>query len=191
MSGDSSASWSYITEILTTNAQYIDYVDFYSHNDMDMMEIGNGDLTIEEQRTHFAAWCFMKSPILLGTNLSNLNSTQLAIVTNPELLAFHQDATIGTPAKPFTPTSGSTATASPPEFYAGASSKGVHVFMVNTASNAATMNFTFSLVPGLAAGTGSYVVHDMWAGADLGTFSGSYSTSVAAHDTVAFLVTPA
>lgn len=34
------------------------------------MEIGNGDLTIQEQRTHFAAWCFMKSPILLGTDVS-------------------------------------------------------------------------------------------------------------------------
>lgn len=82
-------------------------------------------------------------------------------------------------------------TASPPEFYAGASSKGVHVFIINTASSTATMSFSFTLVPGLAAGAGSYVVHDMWAGKDLGTFSGSYSTSVAAHDTVAFLVTPA
>ena len=30
---------------------------------------GNGNLTIEEQRTHFAAWVFMKSPILLGTDV--------------------------------------------------------------------------------------------------------------------------
>ncbi len=55
---------------MTQNAQYLSYVDFFSHNDMDMMEIGNGDLTIEEQRTHFAAWIFMKSPILLGTEVS-------------------------------------------------------------------------------------------------------------------------
>lgn len=26
---------------------------------------GNGALTIQEQRTHFAAWAFLKSPILL------------------------------------------------------------------------------------------------------------------------------
>ena len=37
----------------------------------DMMEIGNGDLTIQEQRTHFAAWAFLKSPILLGTNVGH------------------------------------------------------------------------------------------------------------------------
>lgn len=52
------------------------------------------------------------------------------------------------------------------------------------------MGFTFSLVPGLGAGS-KYVVHDMWADKDLGTFSGSYTTSIAAHDTAAFLLTPA
>ncbi|KAJ7045467.1 glycoside hydrolase superfamily [Mycena alexandri] len=72
------------------------------HGDMDMMEIGNGGLTIQEQRTHFAAWIMLKSPLLLGTDLSLLNSTQLAIITNPELLAFHQDLTIGPPPAPFT-----------------------------------------------------------------------------------------
>jgi alpha-galactosidase len=43
---------------------------------MDMMEIGNGDLTTEEQRTHFAAWAFLKSPILLGTDVSIILGTQ-------------------------------------------------------------------------------------------------------------------
>ncbi|KIP11591.1 glycoside hydrolase family 27 protein [Phlebiopsis gigantea 11061_1 CR5-6] len=188
MSGDAGATWSYITEIITDNAQYLDYVDFYAHNDMDMMEIGNGDLTIEEQRTHFAAWAFMKSPILLGTDLSLLNSTQIAIVTNAELLAFHQDSTIGAPAKVFTPTADAPTT-STPEYFAGTSSKGVHVFVINTSTTAATKTFDFSLVPGLTGS--SFVVHDMWAEKDLGTFTGSYSTSVAAHDTVAFLIMPA
>ncbi|KAM5540296.1 hypothetical protein V8D89_006115 [Ganoderma adspersum] len=188
MSGDSSASWSYITSIITTNVQHLDSIDFYSHNDMDMMEIGNGALTIQEQRTHFAAWVFLKSPILLGTDLSLLNSTQLDIITNPELLAFHQDATIGTPAAPFTPTAGAT-TPSPPEFYAGTSSKGTHVFVINTNSTALTKTFDFANVPGL--GSGSFVVHDMWTGKDLGTFTTSYSTTVDTHDTAALFIKPA
>ena len=62
--------------IMQTNIQFLDYVGFYSHNDMDMMEIGNGHLSIAEQRTHFAVWAFMKSPILLGTDVS----TRLAFV---------------------------------------------------------------------------------------------------------------
>ncbi|OCH95116.1 glycoside hydrolase [Obba rivulosa] len=191
MSGDSTASWSYITSIISTNAQYLSYVDFWAHNDMDMMEIGNGNLTIEEQRTHFAAWCFLKSPILLGTDLSLLSAEQIAIITNTELLAFHQDDTIGTPAMPFTPAP-SAPTVSPPEFYAGPSSAGTHVFIINTSGSTASMSFDFANVPGLAGGgAGSFVVHDMWAGSDLGTFSGSYSASIESHDTAAFLITPA
>lgn len=37
MSGDSSATWSYITSIINQNVNYLDYIDFYAHNDMDMM----------------------------------------------------------------------------------------------------------------------------------------------------------
>lgn len=70
MDYDSTPSWSYITQIMTKNAQYLDAVTFYAHNDMDMMEIGNGNFTVEEERTHFATWALMKSPILLGTDVS-------------------------------------------------------------------------------------------------------------------------
>lgn len=56
---------------MRTNVEHLNFVDFFAHNDMDMMEIGNGkgNLTIQEERTHFAVWAFMKSPILLGTDV--------------------------------------------------------------------------------------------------------------------------
>jgi len=190
MSGDSSPTWSYIMNIININVAHLDTINFFGHNDMDMMEIGNGNLTIQEERTHFAAWSFFKSPILLGTDLGQLSTDEVAIVTNKELLAFHQDANIGTPAKPFTAFSGAPTT-SPPEFYSGLSSKGTHVFIINTGSSTATKKFTFSNVPGLGT-SGSFKVHDMWTGKDLsGTFTAgsSFSTSVAAHDTVAYLIT--
>jgi len=122
--------------------------------------------------------------------LSKLSTTQLAIIKNTELLAFHQDATIGTPATPFKATS-SAPTTSPPEYYSGASSKGTHVFIINTSSSAATKTFTLSNVPGLGT-SGTWKVHDMWTGTDLsGTYaaSASFSVSVAAHDTAAYLLT--
>jgi len=67
--------------------------------------------------------------------------------------------------------------------------KGIHVFIINTSSSTATKTITFANVTGL--GSGSFKVHDMWAEADVGTFSGSYSASLAAHDTGAWLITPA
>ncbi|KAF4593379.1 hypothetical protein EYR38_009093 [Pleurotus pulmonarius] len=166
-------TWSYITSIININIAHLSSINFFAHNDMDMMEIGNGALTIQEQRTHFAAWIMLKSPILLGTDLDKLNSTQLAIIKNKDLLAFHQDDAVGTPAAPFTARSGAPVT-SPPEFYSGKSSKGTHVFIINTSTSRA------------------FKVHDMWTGQDLsGTYSSSFSTNIAAHDTAAFLITPA
>ncbi|KAI0318871.1 glycoside hydrolase superfamily [Amylostereum chailletii] len=184
MSGDAGATWSYITSIMTTNVAHLSSVDFYAHNDMDMMEIGNGDFTPEEERTHFAVWAFMKSPILLGTDLSQLSADQVAIITNAELLAFSQDTTVGAPATPF-----GSSTASPPQFYSGASAKGTHIFVVNTNDATTTFDVAFADVPGL--GSGSFALHDMWAGNDLGSFNGSWSVTLDAHDTAAVLVTPA
>ena len=108
-----------------------------------------------------------------------------------QLLAFHQDPVIGTPASPFTPTA-SAPTTSTPEYFVGRSSKGTHVFVINTADNAATKAFNFANVKGLArSGRGSFRVHDMWTGKDVGRFSGNYTFSLAAHDTASFFISPA
>ncbi|KAL0638315.1 hypothetical protein Q9L58_002617 [Maublancomyces gigas] len=182
MTGDSSSTWTYIQSAVTNNAKYLNYVGFYGHNDMDMMEIGNGDLTLTEARTHFAAWAFMKSPILLGTDLSALTTDELAVIKNTELLAFHQDATYGAAAKQYK-------TTNPPEYYSGQSTKGIHVFIINFTGAASTRTVTFSEVAGLSAGV-SYKVYNMWTKTDVGTFTNSYSASVASHDTMAVLITP-
>lgn len=116
----------------------------------------------------------------------------MAIITNPELLAFHQDTTVGTPALPFTPFA-SAPTTSPPEYYSGASSKGTHVFIINTSSGPATKQFTFSNVPGLGT-SGAFKVHDMWTGSDLSgdySVSSNFSVTVDAHDIKAYLILPA
>ncbi|KAF4607571.1 hypothetical protein EYR38_001643 [Pleurotus pulmonarius] len=183
--------WSFVKSFIETNVAHLSKTDFFGHNDMDMMEIGNGDLDLPEQRTHFAAWAFLKSPILLGTDLSALSSEQVNIIKNKELLAFNQDAMVGTPALPFIPYSGA-AMASPPEYYAGRSSKGVHVFVINTSSYKRTMQFSIANVPDLLPAA-DYRIHDMWTGADQLTTYTRNSTVVvtlAAHDTAAYLIDP-
>jgi len=93
---------------------------------------------------------------------------------------------------PFTAFSGAPIT-SPPEYYAGTSSKGIHVFIINTCSSTAYKKFVLSNVPGLGA-SGNFKIHDMWTSSDLsGTFStnSTITVSVQAHDTVAYLITRA
>ncbi|KAG8869521.1 hypothetical protein FRB98_002428 [Tulasnella sp. 332] len=181
LTGDSSSSWSFVTSAITTAASVATYTNFYGHGDMDMMEIGNGGLSSSEERTHFAAWSFLKSPIILGTNLTNLSPAQISVITNSELLAFSQDTTYGAPALQYD-------TTNPPTYFSGSSSAGQHAFGVNYVNSTASLTFTFSAIPQLANKT-SWLVHDMWAKKDIGTFSGSYTASVAGHDTAALRFT--
>ena len=115
--------------------------------------------------------------------MSKLSSEELEIIKNKELLAFSQDEKVADPAQPF-----SSDTSSPPQFYSGKSSRGVHVFVMNLGTNLSTMSFNFGDVDGLEEGN-SYLVHDMWTGEDVGRFSESFTTTLASHDTAALLLT--
>lgn len=76
-------------------------------NDPDMLEVGNGKLTENENKAHFSLWCMMASPLMLGNDIrkfvdGNNNAVEgnatLKIVTNKALIAIDQD-TLGKPAK--------------------------------------------------------------------------------------------
>ncbi|KLO14275.1 glycoside hydrolase [Schizopora paradoxa] len=187
--GDSRPVWDYIMTATRVNVEILDYVDFYSHNDMDMMEIGNGNLTIQEQRTHFAIWAFMKSPILIGTDMNKLSEEQLKIITNEQLLAFSQDETFGKPAKPFYNIA-DPAMRSPPEYYAGESSKGMHVFIINTGDERSRKSVDLASVPGLSGLR--FEVFDMWTNEKLDVVEGreTFEIELDSHDTAALFVAP-
>ena len=59
-------------------------------NDLDMMQIGNG-LSPEEERTHFAMWCMMSTPLMIGCDLTKIPEETLALLKNEELIALDQD----------------------------------------------------------------------------------------------------
>ena len=50
------------------------------YNDADELEIGNGHLTLAEQRSHFALWCLIKSPLIIGTDVRALPAASLVRV---------------------------------------------------------------------------------------------------------------
>ena len=63
-------------------------------NDLDSLEIGNGDqvgLTADQRRSHMTLWAMAASPLLLGTDLTALNATDKAMLTNDRLIAVNQD----------------------------------------------------------------------------------------------------
>jgi alpha-galactosidase len=60
-------------------------------NDPDMLEVGNGGMTNTEYVTHFSLWALAKAPLLIGCDVTNLDSATLAILTNAEVIAVSQD----------------------------------------------------------------------------------------------------
>ena len=63
-----------------------------------MLEVGNGKLTRNQNRSHFALWCMMCAPLILGNDLRSISDEVLNIVTNKNLIAVNQDA-LGVQAK--------------------------------------------------------------------------------------------
>ena len=55
------------------------------------MQVGVGALTFQEMRAHFALWALLKSPLMLGADLSTLSVDQLKLVSNREIIAVNQD----------------------------------------------------------------------------------------------------
>lgn len=60
-------------------------------NDPDMLEVGNGSLTMAENRSHFTLWCMMAAPLLLGNDLTTMSDEVLQIFINKDVIAIDQD----------------------------------------------------------------------------------------------------
>ncbi|KAL5356449.1 glycoside hydrolase superfamily [Aspergillus floccosus] len=59
--------------------------------DMDMLEVGVGDMTLYMQQTHFAFWSALKSPLIIGADLRTLSNESLSVLTNRDIIALNQD----------------------------------------------------------------------------------------------------
>ncbi len=44
-----------------------------------------------EYYAHFALWCALKSPLIIGCDLNNISNQALEILGNEELIAVNQD----------------------------------------------------------------------------------------------------
>ncbi|KAH9848316.1 glycoside hydrolase family 27 protein [Lenzites betulinus] len=189
--GDISPDWGSIANIINQNSFIAWASDFYGHNDMDILEIGNGDLTHDEAKTHFTAWALMKSPLLIGTDLSTITDDDLAILKNEEILAISQDPVVGTSVTPFrwgiNPDWVSNST-HPAQYWSGESQNGTVFMLINTLDSPADMFFSLTESPWIRAGR-QYSVRDLWTHTDNGTAVRNFTAhAVPAHGVVALLL---
>jgi alpha-galactosidase len=56
-----------------------------------MLEVGNGRLSLGENRAHFSMWAMLAAPLLAGNDLHSMKPEISAILTNRDVIAIDQD----------------------------------------------------------------------------------------------------
>jgi alpha-galactosidase len=90
--GDIDPHWDRIYAIASQQSGLEKYAGPGHWNDPDMLEVGNGKLSLAENRTHFSWWAMLAAPLLAGNDLPNMKPAINAILTNKEVIAIDQDA---------------------------------------------------------------------------------------------------
>lgn len=98
--GDIQANWTSVSLIYEHNVRLAEYAAVGGWNDPDMLEVGNGNLTHEENKSHFSLWCMMNAPLILGNDVRKFikadgtvdtDSKVYQILTNKQMIAINQD----------------------------------------------------------------------------------------------------
>jgi alpha-galactosidase len=144
-------------------------------NDPDMLEVGNGGMTATEYQTHFSLWCITAAPLITGNDLSTMSAQTEAILTNAEAIAVDQDPA----GEQGIPTAGSTLQVWCKPLGTDFTNKAVALF--NNTNTTQSITVTWTNI-GLQAGAAT--VRDLWAHANLGIFTNSFTTNVPSHGTV-------
>ena len=88
---DIQANWDRVSANLNEQAGLAPFAGPGHWNDPDMLEVGNGKLTMAENRSHFSLWAILAAPLIAGNDLSNMTAEVRAILTNRDVIAIDQD----------------------------------------------------------------------------------------------------
>ncbi len=164
-----------IDQIIDENEETADWAGPGHWNDPDMLEVGNG-LPYHEDVAHFSLWAIMAAPLIAGNDLRTMSDQVRSILGNEEVIAVNQDPAgfQGTRVvdngdlevwmKPLCRREG-------PE---------KAVALLNRSGSTARISVSFEEI-GMS---GPANVRDLWAHADLGEHTDSFSAEVPSHGVV-------
>ena len=84
------SSWG-VMKILDMQKDMRQYAGPGHWNDPDMLEVGNGGMTENEDRAHFSMWCMLAAPLMAGNDLKKMSQQTHNILTNGNAIAINQD----------------------------------------------------------------------------------------------------
>ncbi|KAJ3479183.1 hypothetical protein NLI96_g9237 [Meripilus lineatus] len=168
-------------------------------NDLDMLEIGNGGMTYDEYVSHFTFWSILKSPLILGNDITNMSPETLEIITNKAIIDINQDPA----ASPATRRWKRSVPGGDLSLWSGSLVNYRFIFaLLNTSPKSQTVDIDFTDVfvdQGTVYQHQPYALSDLWQkdasgnwGKPLGTFQGSLSKVViGSHQTKIWMAVPA
>ena len=164
--------WSHVSARFNQAASWAPYGGPGGFNDYDSIEVGNGSndgLTLDERKTQMSLWALAASPFILGTDITNLDPTDLTLLKNTDVLAVDQDAIDATRLS----NSGGK------QIFTKREPNGDEIVGLFNTNGAAQLVSTSTSELGLPGGT-DYFVKDLWTHQTTET-AGNIATSVPAH----------
>ncbi|GAA2513007.1 glycoside hydrolase family 27 protein [Winogradskya humida] len=166
-----------VKNIVDVNVPLAGYARPGGFNDPDMMEVGRGTLSDAEQRSHFALWAVMASPLIAGNDIRSMSSATQTILKNTRLIAINQD-TLGLQASSIVADGNQRVLAK------RLANDDVAVALFNQSGSTRTISTTAAAI---GKSGSSFTLVDAWTGATT-TTSGTISASVPSHATVVYRV---
>ena len=171
-------SW---TSILDRQVGLESYAGPGGWNDPDMLEVGNGGMTLVEYRAHFSLWAILAAPLMAGNDLRSMTPEIRDILTNREVIAVDQDP-LGRQGRKVRDDGDV-------EVWAKELADGSRaVALLNRGESAIAIAVAWPEIgytEGLRAS-----VRDLWTHRDIGQVRGSYTAEVPAHGVVLVRITP-
>ena len=182
--GDISANFDRMSLIGRSQAGLAKFAGPGHWNDPDMLEVGNGKLTLDENMTHMTLWAMLAAPLIAGNNLTEMKPEIAAILMNKEAIAIDQD--------PLGRQGDRIYAEGPVEIWAkplknGAGHKSAAVAIFNFGETASEMRGTGLHLK--EAGLPAHVTaRDVWAAKDLGRIGDDTKFTVPRHGVVLLVV---
>jgi alpha-galactosidase len=172
-SGDISDSYDRMTSIGFREAGLASYAGPGHWNDPDFLEVGNGGMNLEEERTHFSLWAILAAPLIAGNDVTAMTPETNSILMNKEVIAVDQD--------PLGKQGDRAYAAGSLEVWAKPLHGGeLAVGLFNRLSG--TTRITLRLAD--VGWHGPAAARDLWTHQDVGVLHGSYTVAVPAHGVV-------
>jgi alpha-galactosidase len=176
--GDINPTWDRMTLIGFSQAGLAKYAGPGHWNDPDMLEVGNGKLTQDENLTHMTLWALLAAPLLAGNDLSKMKPETTQILTNREVIAIDQD--------PLGKQGDRVSAVGPVEIWAKPLKSGAKAIgLFNRDDTALPITLKLSDV-GFTAGAKA---RDVWQAKDLGKLQGTYTVTVPRHGVALLILT--